>query len=204
MLFIIVSFSSCEELLKDLHHDSDDPQDSEESCTDAFALKIDYPDYYSCFLDDGFDQWGWTSQMTFKHMFNYNTKFGTLYRFPLYVNEENCDTSTGDEIGYVELEGRWERDEADVLHLFANIRYVITTANYTLSEVNLYIGESESKYPKNSDDNDSISVTDYTYQVNLDSETEYTISNIIWPAATTTGYVNIIAHAKVCEANSDY
>ena len=77
--------------------------------------------------------------------------------------------------------------------LSANIDYVITDANYKLSEINLYIGSE--KYPLNALGNKTVLPAEYTYsEYNLNT-TSYTFEEVTWPIDA-----YIIPYAYVCPA----
>jgi len=75
--------------------------------------------------------------------------------------------------------------------LDADIKYVLTDDNYRIKEINLYIGSN--KYPKDSEGNDTVSPSEYTYSVDNLNVTTYLFTDKEWPINT-----YIIPYAKIC------
>lgn len=162
---------------------SDTPEDSL-VCLDAFAYFNS--DNSTCFIDGEFSQCGWTNNLTYSMIDNNSLYMSYEHQFPLYINTDQCNVSSGIQIGYVDLyisggDGRF----------YADVEYVITNSNYKLDEANLYIGAD--KYPKNMSGSDSVSTLNYTYWGNSIDASQYLFEGKDWPSNA-----YFIAHAKVC------
>ena len=168
----------------------------EDKCMDAFAYKTARPKHSHCFLDDGFTQVGWTNNFSYRGL-----SIGH-YQFPLYVNTEECDpTIGGQEVGYIDMITFSTEDG-----LFTTVTYNITSSDYVLNEVNLFIGLE--KYPRDASGNFTTSPDAYTYNaVNLD-ENELTKKSYSftkpWPGQKYDASfhdVYVIPYAKICLVN---
>ena len=166
----------------------------EEECMDAFSYKP-HPDFIVCFLDDGFDQWGWTSLATHRFFWRYRQDNGYNYQFPLVVKADDCNIANSINIGYVEIEATFE--EADgTTNLFANVKYVITDSNYKISRANLFLGTD--KYPKDGDGNYTVLPDEYNYSADNLSLSEFTFTKVDWPIDDKDAGVYLIPYAEVC------
>jgi len=156
---------------------------------DAYGYKDKYPVYNTCFLDNGFSNWGWSNGIgTFDHRLEFN---GIL--IPLFVDGEGCGVNDATEIGYVKYKVSQEFLE-DGEKRYVTITYVITDSNYVIDEVNLYLGID--MFPQNNDGTTTSLPEDYTYHKELDGVSSYKFDKLPWPAESDE-VVNAIQHAKV-------
>jgi len=141
------------------------------SCETAFATGSDVES--TCFIEDGFNRWGWT--------------LGALpegnYTFDLYAGAGQCDTDKGELVGLVSI---------DYTGGTASVTYRITNAGYSLTETHLYVGSEA--YPTAKNGKTTVAPGKYGNQHNLDDATSdsYTVDGL-------SGDIYIIAHAVVCE-----
>ena len=167
-----------------------DCSEVEEVCMDAFAYKNEQ--YAFCFLDYGFDKWGWTNKFTFEELSNYQIQYGGNYQFPLYAGAVDCDLSLANQIGYIELEVfLGENDELKV-----NVKYVLTSSDYSLSDLDLYLAD-QYLFPFDNLGNSTIDTDYYTYHQNEDGTSEYVFNGLDWPSRYN-HRVYVIAYATVC------
>ena len=156
-------------------------------CLDAFGYKSLNSDQTTCFIEDGFTQWGWTNSFIYSQTINYQDNYS--YNIPLYANADECNISNGMQIGYVRIYNIIGQEVV----LTANVEYVITDINYKFSEINLYIGSA--KYPIDALGNKTVLPSEYTYsEYNLNT-TSYTFERVVWPIDT-----YIIPYAYICPA----
>ncbi len=197
-------FNYCEEECSDDNVDNDGDENDDENedgssdengdssgddsefdiCLDAFAFNTSDNNVPICFLDDGFDQWGWTNLIIYDGNINYQE--GYSYKLSLYASAFQCATENSIEIGYIDIyvhggDGRF----------YADIKYVLTNNDYKIKEVNLYIGEAI--YPLDSEHNDTVSPSEYTYSVDNLNVTTYLFEDKEWPIDA-----YIIPYAKIC------
>ena len=162
----------------------DDESDEEEDCIDAFAHNTQSPNDSFCFFDDGFEQWGWTNKFAYNNEIDYVA--GYSYKLIFYASSFQCDIVNNIEVGYIDIYVQGGDGQLD-----ADIKYVLTDDNYRIKEINLYIGSN--KYPKDSEDNDTVSPSEYTYSVDNLNVTSYEFTDKEWPIDT-----YIIPYAKIC------
>ncbi|WP_425568148.1 T9SS type A sorting domain-containing protein [Snuella lapsa] len=128
----------------------------------------------TCFIDNGFDNWGWT---------NYIGTEGT-YTMDLYIGAGLCDTTKGILAGDVTID--YQNGEMTVTY---NV-----THYYGISEVHLYIGCDP--YPKKGKV-ETVAPGQYPFKADgLDYVSSYSIGPI---KVDTTAGLYVIAHAVVCE-----
>ncbi|TDQ22070.1 hypothetical protein DFQ07_3169 [Tenacibaculum caenipelagi] len=139
-----------------------------ENCGTAFARGNDY----TCFLDDGFNRWGWT---------NYFETEG-VYTIPLYTGAAQCDTSNGAQSGEVTITYQ---------DGYVSVEYNLYEG-YVMSVAHVYIGCE--KYPiKNG--KETVAPGQYNFSTSkLDYVSNYTVGPI-----EASGPIYIIAHAVTCE-----
>jgi hypothetical protein len=163
--------------------------EEEEECIDAYGYKDKYPAYNTCFLDNGFSNWGWSNNIgTFDHRIEFN---GVL--IPLFAEGEVCGVNDATEIGYVKYKVSQEFLDGEEKR-YVTITYVITDSNYVFDEVNLYLGIDI--FPQNDDGTDTSLPEDYTYHQELDGVVSYKFIKLPWPAESDE-VVNTIGHAKI-------
>ncbi|CAM1345915.1 hypothetical protein TCRASSO_20001 [Tenacibaculum crassostreae] len=139
-----------------------------ENCGTAFARA----DNNTCFLDDGFNRWGWT---------NYFAEEGT-YTIPLYTGAAHCDPSNGVQSGEVTItyEGGYVSVEYDLFE------------GYVMSVAHVYIGCE--KYPTKNG-KETVAPGQYNFNTaTLDHVSNYTVGPI-----EASGPIYVIAHAVTCE-----
>ncbi|WP_411895232.1 hypothetical protein [Winogradskyella sp. A2] len=156
--------------------DESSDEDDEASCETLFAIGGE--DASTCFLDDGFNRWGWTI----------GPLSGGEYTFDLYSGAGQCDTDKGTLVGslsvsYDEALGTVDVD-FDMLE------------GFVLNETHLYVGELP--YPIGNNGNATVAPGQYPHQNELDdaSSDSYSLSDI-------SGEIFIIAHGVVCESDDD-
>ncbi|CAM1342940.1 hypothetical protein TAESTU_31400 [Tenacibaculum aestuarii] len=139
-----------------------------ENCGTAFARGNDY----TCFLDDGFNRWGWT---------NYFAEEG-VYVLPLYTGAAQCDPSKGDQTGEVTITYQ---------DGYVTVEYNLYEG-YVMSVAHVYIGCE--KYPtKNGKE------TVAPGQFNFNTSTLDYVSNYTVGPIEASGPIYVIAHAVTCE-----
>ena len=126
----------------------------------------------TCFLDDGFNRWGWT--------------IGILeqgdYSFNIYGGAGQCDTQKGDLVG--ELKVSYHGDTVEVTYQ--------ANEGFVFNETHLYIGESA--YPTGNSGKPTVAPGQYPYShENLGGATSdsYTVTGV-------NGGIYIIAHGNAC------
>lgn len=159
----------------DTTEDEDESED-EESCETLFAIGGE--DNSTCFLDDGFNRWGWTiGPLT-----------GGDYTFDLYSGAGQCDTDKGTLVGSlsVNYDETLETIEIDFT----------MQEGYTLNETHLYVGNDP--YPTGQNGQNTVAPGQYPYQNQLDgaSSDSYSLEGI-------SGEIYVIAHGVVCEDTDD-
>uniref|UniRef100_UPI00261D26F5 T9SS type A sorting domain-containing protein n=3 Tax=Tenacibaculum TaxID=104267 RepID=UPI00261D26F5 len=139
-----------------------------ENCETAFARG----DNYTCFLDDGFNRWGWT---------NYFAEEGT-YTLPLYSGAAQCDVSKGVQSGEVTV---------TYLDGYVTVEYNLFEG-YVMSVAHVYIGCE--KYPTKNG-KETVAPGQFNFNTSkLDYASNYTVGPI-----EASGPIYVIAHAEVCE-----
>lgn len=155
---------------------SDNNLEDQEQCETFYAWA---PDSMStCFLDDGFQRWGWT--------------IGPLqagdYSFELYSGSGQCDLDKGTLVGSLNLIYNQELGNLDV--------EFVMHEGYVVNETHLYVGNEP--YPINSQGDITVAPGQFPYQHELDSAENdtYTIDGL-------SGEIYIIAHGVVCADGED-
>jgi hypothetical protein len=143
----------------------------EQTCETAFAKKT-YAEKAYCFINEGFDRWGWT-----------NGDFGegtSTYR--LYAGAAGCDVSKGIHVGYVYL----DYSEGSVKATFE------TFAGFKMDEIQFYLGNDKFPVDNNGDFTVAPGFYPYIYE-NLGgvSKFEVTVDEL-------SGRLWFIGHAVVC------
>lgn len=159
----------------ELSCDCDDGgEGNEKTCETAFAYD---PDKASCFLEHGFDRWGWTNGP-------YNIYAGappeTLY---LYAAAGQCDLSKGYLAGIVTL---------SYMNQIATVLYDTQNTGWTLREIHTYLGNNEFPLSKGAP---TVSPGQFpVIHENLNDTTKYTVQINMNPY----GLYYLIAHGVVC------
>ena len=143
----------------------------ETECETFFALGEDA--LAICFLQDGFNRWGWT-----------NGPLSTgEYNFDLYAGAGQCDTEKGTQVGiltinYNELTGT------------AEIGFEMLDG-FVLSETHLYIGNDP--YPNDKKGKPTVAPGQFPYQHDIDdaASDSYIINDL-------SGEIYVIGHGVVC------
>lgn len=139
-----------------------------DECETAFGYGADYA---TCFIDEGFGNWGWTNSIEM-----------SPFTIDLYAAAGQCDIEVGTLVGTVTVE-KFTTE--------ANITYVMTPP-YTMEEIHFYIGENMFPSFKGKE---TVAPGKYTYKndelsgVDYYSFTIYDLDN---------DDMNFIAHAVVC------
>jgi len=162
-----------------------------DACMDGFAFNLADTAKSTCFIDDGFNQWGWTNEFVYSELKNYQLNNTSNYQIPIYANAQVCDYTKSMEIGYLEINVHGGDGK-----FYANIKYEITNRDYKITEVNLNI-DSE-KYPKDGDGKDTVIPAYYTYSIDDLNGFSHSIDDIVWPTSIDE-IAFIIAHVTVCK-----
>lgn len=163
---------------------NNDGNDPTNDCLSSYAYNESNSAKSSCFLNEGFDQWGWTNILNLDPNGEYVG--GLTYSYPLIASAYQCDISNSMEVGYIEI----TIQGGDGV-LYADVHFVVTDSNYDLSQMALYFGES--KFP--SDDSGSITLDDsyFNYRAENLSGKTYALTNLEWSFDT-----YFIAQASIC------
>ncbi|MCA0131906.1 hypothetical protein [Winogradskyella alexanderae] len=156
--------------------DDDDAPEEEESCETLFAIGGE--DNSTCFLDDGFNRWGWTI----------GPLSGGDYSFDLYSGAGQCDTDKGTHVGTISVNYDEGLGTVDVnFDMFDG---------FVLNETHLYVGELP--YPTDNNGNPTVAPGQYPHQNALDdaSSDAYSLTDV-------SGEIFIIAHGVSCEDDDD-
>ena len=148
----------------------------DDGCETGFAICA--TDISTCFLDSGFNRWGWTIGPV--------SEAGFTHRYEIYAEAGKCDTSKGELAGKV-----WLKYQAGV----AEVKFEAENG-YVLKETHLYIGND--LYPMQQRGKKfvpTVAPGQYPYKHdNLDDATEdsYTVDGL-------SSDIYLIAHAVVCK-----
>lgn len=159
------------------NHITENPEEEAE-CETFFGLGDEAA--ATCFIDDGFNRWGWTN--------------GPLasgeYTFDLYAGAGQCDTDKGTLVGLLTI-------TYDELTGIAEIDFEMLDG-FVLSETHLYVGNEP--YPTNKKGKPTVAPGQFPYQHDLDGaqSDSYTINDL-------SGEIYVIAHGVVCidDGNDD-
>lgn len=141
------------------------------ACETAFAF-----DNQTCFLEDGFNRWGWT-------LGSFSAPFESS--FTIYAGAGRCNIESGTDVGVL------------------NVSYVNGTVSvefvahegYGFFATHLYIGNE--KYPRLRNGKPTVAPGQYPYKHdNLDG-----VANDYFEVSGIEGDIYIIAHAEVCEVD---
>lgn len=149
---------------------------SEDECETLFAIGNDAQS--TCFIEDGFNRWGWT--------------IGPLeageYTFDLYSGAGRCDIDKGTLVGELNV-------NYDELAGSLSVVYQILDG-FVLNETHLYVGNDS--YPIGNNGNPTVAPGQFPYQHELESASmdSYTIDGL-------SGQIYIIAHGVVCDDNEE-
>jgi len=148
-------------------------------CDTAFAGPDDEDVYERCFLEDGFNRWGWTNNITEQRE--------DPYVLPLWAGAAQCDTEKGNLAGEVRI--TYFNDQVSVVYeLFAN---------YAMSEAHVYIGCE--KYPYGPSGSPTVAPGQYNFNAGaLDHVGGYSLLNVPVVNVDPEDGIWVIAHARVC------
>lgn len=163
--------------------DDDGNGGNNSDCMEAYAYNSVNSNVAFCFIDDGFDSWGWTNEIVYSE--DYYKLPPVTQRFPIYANADECDLQNASIIGYLDITISAGDSQAT-----ATISYVINN-DLIISDLNLYVGTDA--YPLDANDKQTISFEYYNYSFN-DFGVDHSINNIAWPVTD----VYFIAQASVC------
>lgn len=147
----------------------------EDGCETGFAICA--ADQSTCFLDDGFNRWGWTIGPV--------SEAGFTHRYEIYAGAGKCDISKGELAGKV-----WLKYKAGV----AEVKFEAENG-YVLKETHIYIGNEP--YPMQERGKKlvpTVAPGQYPYKHdNLDGAIidSYTVDGL-------SGDIYLIAHSVVC------
>ncbi|WP_423126677.1 T9SS type A sorting domain-containing protein [Gaoshiqia sp. Z1-71] len=128
-----------------------------------------------CFLNDGFNRWGWTNSISEEGE----------YSMPLYAGAAQCNPDKGELVGRVEV--TYSGSTLTVQYL--------TDPGYSMSEVHLYVGCD--KYPLAKNGKETVAPGQYTHNAgSLNKVNNYTVE-----FTNVEGPVWVIAHAVTCDVN---
>lgn len=131
-----------------------------------------------CFLDDGFNRWGWTN--------------GPLtngeYTFDLYAGAGQCNTEKGTLVGELTINYDEQNGTAEIGFEMLD--------GFVLSETHLYVGNEP--YPTNKKGKPTVAPGQFPYQHNLNSAASdsFTINDL-------SGEIYVIGHGVVCTEDSN-
>jgi hypothetical protein len=143
-------------------------------CETAFAYK-NIPKYVFCFLDLGFNRWGWTNGPV-----DIN---GRQAYYSIYAGAGQCDVSKGTYVGQLVITNNFDGTLTAFVDLFPG---------YGLSETHLYIGTAP--LPLGNNGNPTVAPGQYPYKhenLNGVQKDTFTITGI------SSNYY-VIFHAVVC------
>lgn len=167
----------------------------EVACTESYAKNNGSIGAAVCFLEDGFQNWGWTNSFNFYELNVYQITNQANYRLPLFADAEQCDTTVGSSIGYVEINVFSQNENQ-----YATIIYVLEDENLKFSEINLHLGNAS--YPK---DDKGIETNDpeyYNFKSGiLQPTTTFTFDKLNWPINDQIQDAFLISNVKLCAAN---
>lgn len=126
----------------------------------------------SCFIDDGFGNWGWTNRLPGPG----------AYTMPLYAGAAGCDINKGMLVGTVVM---------DYTGTTLKVTYKIDEGYY-MSDVQVYAGCG--KYPVLKNGKETTSPGQYTYTNTLERAKEYTVT-----FTGVAGPVWVITHGVICD-----
>lgn len=149
--------------------------DEETGCETFFAKGDETT--ATCFLDDGFNRWGWTNGPL--------TTGG--YFFDLFAGAGQCDITKGTFVGILRVNYDEETGTAEIEFQMID--------GFVLSETHLYIGNDP--YPTDKKGDPTVAPGQFPYQHELDGVDydSYTINDL-------SGQIYIIAHGVVCVDDS--
>ena len=141
----------------------------------------------ACFLDDGFNSWGWTNNIQGNYSADYAA--GVNYTFDLIANAYDCDVLAGEVIGQVEvtIRGGDGRFTADM--------NVYTNDNYELNDLHFYIGSEP--YPSDANGNETVDISAFTVSETGLSGNLWTMNDVEWPFNA-----NLIVRVNACTASN--
>ncbi|WP_340076484.1 hypothetical protein [Leptobacterium sp. I13] len=144
-------------------------EETEFKCETMFAKGNDNA---MCFIEDGFNRWGWTN----------GPLSGGEYSFDLYAGAGQCDISKGTLVGTVTVAYDENTGEAEVTYTL--------DAGYTMRETHLYVGNDP--YPKKRNKY-TVAPGQFPYKHDLEDATSdsYTVTGL-------SGEIYVIAHGVVC------
>jgi hypothetical protein len=143
-------------------------------CETAFAFKT-VPSYVKCFLDLGFNRWGWTNGPV-------GLDNNVTYYY-IYAGAGQCDVSKGTFVGQLVIYNNHD----GTLTAFVDLE-----PGYGLSETHLYIGSDP--LPKDNNGNPTVAPGQYPYiheNLNGANTDSFTVEGV------SSGYY-LIFHAVVC------
>jgi hypothetical protein len=145
-----------------------------ENCETAYA-KLE--EGARCFLDDGFNRWGWTNKISPSE---------EPYMLPLYAGAAQCDPSKGMLVGTVKV---------TYYNGSVSVEYIMDEG-YVMSEAHVYVGcQPYPELKKGKTTEKTVAPGQYTF---VNGDLMYS-SGITVNFENVTGDVYVIAHAVTCE-----
>jgi hypothetical protein len=176
MSLMFVFSCQTESIEKDNLKLNNDNNTTDDSCETFFA--IGGADQSTCFLDSGFNRWGWT--------------IGPLtdgtYTFDMYSGAGQCDTDKGTLVGSLNVNYNEVLETVDVDYTMLE--------GFIINETHLYVGYEP--YPLGQNGNFTVAPGQFPYQNQLDNATSDS-----YPLTGITGEIYIIAHGVVCDDDDD-
>lgn len=141
------------------------------ACETAFAF-----DNQTCFLEDGFNRWGWT-------LGSFSAPFESS--FTIYAGAGRCNIENGTDVGVLNV---------SYANGTVSVEFV-AHEGYGFFATHLYIGNE--KYPRLRNGRQTVAPGQYPYKHdNLDG-----VGNDYFEVSGIEGDIYIIAHAEVCEVD---
>ncbi len=138
-----------------------------DECETAYGFGEDIA---TCFIDEGFGNWGWTNQ------------FNETVTVDLYAGAGQCDLDVGTWVGTVTV---------DYYIDYADITYTMD-GDYTMDEIHFYIGET--MFPTTKKGKKTVSPGQYTYK----NDELGGVNNYSFTVELEGEETYFIAHAVVC------
>ncbi|MBL7471254.1 hypothetical protein [Robertkochia sediminum] len=145
------------------------------TCETLFARGND--EQAMCFLNDGFNRWGWTNELTQEG----------AYTFNLYAGAGQCDTEKGTLVGFAEINYTDGTVSVSVSML----------EGFTLSETHLYVGNDP--YPLNVNGNETVAPGQYPHKETF----EEGVAHFDEVVTGLSGTVYVIFHGVVCSSDGE-
>ena len=158
----------------------DDPDpDPTGGCETAYAKA---PTNSFCFIDEGFNRWGWRNEVS----------SGPTVQYPIYAGAGQCDISKGEQSAV-----------ANITYDGTNLTVEVNAlTGFVIQQAHLYIGEDN--YPTGPGNNGSPTVApgQYTFVEEGLNNVSYTFGPILVDDYDIEGDFNLILHLVTCKDES--